>query len=91
MATDYFKNAEQCVEDTIKKVGKNIVMGIPLGLGKPNHIVNAFYQKAKKDKSIKLKILTALTLGHLKGKSLLESRFIEPFSERLFEDYPDMD
>jgi len=91
MSTNYYKNADQCVEETIKKVGKSITMGIPLALGKPNHIVNAFYRKAKKDKSIKLKIVTALTLGHIKGKSLLESRFIEPFSERLFEDYPDFE
>lgn len=91
MSTNYFSDADRCVEETIKTVGKTIVMGVPLALGKPNHIVNAFYRKAKKDKSIKLKIVTALTLGHLKGKSLLESRFIEPFSERLFEDYPDLD
>ncbi|TNF24395.1 MAG: hypothetical protein EP319_18465 [Deltaproteobacteria bacterium] len=91
MSTNYFSNADQCVEETIAKLGKKIVMGIPLALGKPNHIVNAFYRKAKKDKSISLKIVTALTLGHLKGKSLLESRFIEPFSDRLFEDYPDFD
>ena len=90
MLTDYYEEALQCVDQVIEKVGKEIVLGTPLALGKPNHILNAFYQRAKEDPSIKLKILTALTLGKPKGKSLLESRFIEPFGDRVFGNYPDI-
>ena len=80
-----------CVDNVIQKTGKKIILGIPLGLGKPNQFVNAIYQKAKKDTSLHLTILSALTLEKPKGKNLLEKRFIEPFAERIFEDYPDLD
>ena len=90
MITNSYSNSEQCVDDVIKRVGKNIVLGTPLALGKANHFVNALYRKAKKDSSIKLKILTALTLGKPEGTSLLEKRFIEPFGDRVFGDYPNL-
>jgi len=62
-----------------------------LALGKGNHVINAFYRRAKQDQSVKLNIMTALTLEKPKGKSLLEKRFLEPFVERVFGDYPDLD
>ena len=54
-----FVEAMRCVEKTIEVVGKNIVLGLPLGLGKPNQLVNAFYEKALQDKSINLRIITS--------------------------------
>jgi len=79
------------VDQVIAKVGKKIVLGAPLAAGKPNHILNAFYQKALKDPSIDLTICTALTLERPKGGSDLEQRFLGPFQERVFGDYPDLD
>ena len=89
--SQYFNEIESCLDAVIAKVGKTIRMGIPLALGKPNQFVNALYQRAKRDPSIDLTILSALTLEKPKGKSLLEKRFIEPFASRVFEDYPDLE
>ena len=61
------------------------------GAGKPNHIVNALYAKAKQDSSIHLTILTALTLSKPQGKSFLEKKFLQPFADRIFGDYPNLD
>ncbi len=86
-----YTDEHQIVEAVIQKVGKEIVLGTPLGAGKANHIVNAFYQKAVADKSINLTICTALTLQRPKGASDLEKRFLGPFEQRVFGNYPDLD
>jgi acyl-CoA hydrolase len=86
----YFSEIESCIDKVISKVGKTIKLGIPLAAGKPNQFVNALYLRAKQDPDIDLTILTALTLQKPKGKSLLEKRFMEPFAERIFGNYPDL-
>jgi acyl-CoA hydrolase len=86
-----FNNVDRCVEKTIQTVGKNIVLGLPLGLGKPNQLANAFYRKAMSDPSINLRILTALSLEKPRPKSDIEARFMVPFIERLFGDYVELD
>ena len=67
------------------------MVGTPLALGKPNHLLNALYNRAKNNPDLNLKIFTALTLDKPKGKSLLEKRFFGPMAERIFGDYPDLD
>ncbi len=74
----------------IARVGKNIVLGLPLGLGKANHVANALFARAVADYSISLCIFTGLTLEKPRGKSELERRFFEPLSRRLFDGYPDL-
>lgn len=86
-----FSDAASCVENTIKIVGKEIVLGLPLGLGKPNQLVNAFFQKAKSDPSIKLRIITALSLEKPRPKDDVEAKFLVPFVERLFGDYEELE
>jgi acyl-CoA hydrolase len=80
-----------CVDEAIQYLGKEIVLGCPLGAGKPNHLINEFYKRAKKDSSINLTILTALSLNKPTGPSDLEKRFFGPFSERVLGNYPDLD
>ena len=85
-----FSDPEAIVEDTIRDVGPNLVVGLPLGLGKANHIVNALYARAAADRSIKLTFLSALTLEKPRPSNLLERRFISPVINRLFGGYPDL-
>lgn len=87
----FMQNEEIIVDEVIARLGNTINLATPLALGKANHVINAFYRRAKADPSINLNIMTALTLECPKGKSLLEKRFLEPFVERVFGDYPDLD
>ncbi|MEA2829531.1 MAG: hypothetical protein QOF22_279 [Bradyrhizobium sp.] len=85
-----FSDPEAIAEDIIRDVGTHLVVGLPLGLGKANHIVNALYARAAADRTINLTFFSALTLEKPKTSSLLERRFITPVIERLFGGYPDL-
>ena len=85
-----FTDPEAIAEYIIRDVGTDLVVGLPLALGKANHIINALYARATADRAIKLTILSALTLEKPKPKTLLEQRFIAPVIERLFGGYPDL-
>ncbi len=85
-----FTDPEAIAEDIIRDVGTNLVVGLPLGLGKANHIVNALYARAAADRAINLTFFSALTLEKPKPSNLLERRFIAPVIERLFGGYPDL-
>ena len=85
-----FTDPEAIAEYIIRDVGTDLVVGLPLALGKANHIINALYARAAADRAIKLTILSALTLEKPKPKTLLEQRFIAPVIERLFGGYPDL-
>jgi hypothetical protein len=85
-----FSDPEAIAEDIIRDVGTNLVVGLPLGLGKANHIVNALYARAAADRAVNLTFLSALTLEKPKPANLLERRFILPVIDRLFGGYPDL-
>jgi hypothetical protein len=85
-----FSDPEAIAEDIIRDAGTDLVVGLPLGLGKANHIVNALYARAAADRTINLTIFSALTLEKPKPKNLLEQRFIAPVIDRLFGGYPDL-
>jgi len=85
-----FSDPEAIVEDIVRDVGTNLVVALPLGLGKANHIANALYARAAADRSINLTFFTALTLEKPRPSNLLERRFIGPVIERLFGGYPDL-
>ena len=85
-----FSDPEAIAEDIIRDVGTNLVVGLPLGLGKANHIVNALYARAAADRAINLTFFSALTLEKPKPTNLLERRFIAPVIDRLFGGYPDL-
>ncbi|MGH6737751.1 MAG: acetyl-CoA hydrolase/transferase C-terminal domain-containing protein, partial [Bradyrhizobium sp.] len=85
-----FTDPDAIADDIIRDVGRKLVVGLPLGLGKANHIVNALYARASADRSIDLTFFSALTLEKPKPKNLLERRFITPVIDRLFGAYPDL-
>lgn len=86
-----FSDPEAIVDDIIREVGKRLVVGLPLGLGKANHIINALFQRAVADSSINLTIFTALTLEKPTPRADLERRFIAPVIDRLFGGFPDLE
>jgi hypothetical protein len=85
-----FTDSDAIAEDIIRDVGTDLVVGLPLGLGKANHIVNALYARAAADRAINLTFFSALTLEKPRPKNLLERRFIAPVIDRLFGGYPDL-
>jgi acyl-CoA hydrolase len=86
----FHTDVDACVDAILAQIGKKVVLGLPLGLGKANHIANALYRRAEADPSIHLSIFTALTLEkHPHGPALLQ-RFVGPIIERLFGAYPDL-
>lgn len=82
---------ESTVDHVFDNIHGNIVLGIPLGIGKPNHFVNALYRRVKANPARKLKIITALSLEKPVGKTELEQNFLAPLVERVFADYPDLE
>ena len=85
-----FSDPDALAENIIRDVGTTLVVGLPLGLGKANHIVNALYARAAADRAIDLTFFSALTLEMPKPANLLERRFITPVIDRLFGGYPDL-
>ena len=79
-----FDDVAECVENTLSRVGSHIVLALPLGVGKPNPLVNEFYRRARRDPALTLTIFTALSLRAPQWKGELERRFLEPMVARLF-------
>ncbi len=87
-ALEHFADADRLTDTILGRVGKNIVLALPLGLGKANHVANSVFNRAAGDASITLRIFTALTLEKPRAKQELERRFLDPVSARLFDGYP---
>jgi hypothetical protein len=86
-----FTDPKLIADAIIAAVGPNIVLGLPLGLGKANHIANALFQRAVEDPSLNLRIFTALTLEKPSFKTDFEQRLLGPVIERIFGAYPALD
>jgi acyl-CoA hydrolase len=81
----------RCVERILAHASGNLRLGAPLGLGKPNVLINALYAHAEQHPDFRLTLFTALSLERPHPKTDLERRFLEPFLERHFgADYPDL-
>jgi acyl-CoA hydrolase len=86
-----FDDSEALVDAILARVGRHIVAGLPLGLGKPNHVVNALYRRACREPDIQLTLFTALTLEAPPRGSGLQARFLDPLRERFFGGYPPLE
>jgi acyl-CoA hydrolase len=82
---------EQAVDHVLAELPAHVHMGMPLGLGKPNRFANALYARIKSLPDRQLTVYTALCLGRPDGGDGLQARFLEPFLERVFDDYPELD
>lgn len=90
--TNYFDNLQAATDYIFKNVKKNIHFATPLGLGKPNQLLNLIYRKVKSDPSYNLKISTALSLEIPHPKTDLEKSFSGSYLEKHFgADYPELD
>lgn len=85
-----FDEAIKCAEAIIDAVGRDISLAIPVGIGKPNLLVNALYRLVEADRTLKLRIFTGLSLMRPSVGHELEKRFVEPLLERLFGSYPEL-
>ena len=59
------------LERILERCPKHIVAAIPLGLGKPNRLLNAIYDVVRRDPSRSLKLFTALSLARPQPKPCL--------------------
>ncbi len=84
-------DVEAVVDAIIGRLGPRIVLGLPLGLGKPVELSNALYRRAAGDARLQLKILTALSLARPAPASEIEKAFMAPFVRRVFADVPELD
>jgi acyl-CoA hydrolase len=82
---------EQAVDHVLAQLPEHIHLGMPLGLGKPNRFVNALFDRIRQLPDRRLTIYTGLSLGRPTSGEGLQNRFIEPFLERVFSDYPELD
>ncbi len=85
----HFQSADELVDALIASVGKTIVLGLPIGIGKAIHVANALYRRAVEDRSLSLKIFTGLTLEKPRFKGGLEERLAGPVAQRLYGSWPE--
>jgi acyl-CoA hydrolase len=86
-----FNDADLVADRIVEALDGQIVLGLPLGLGKAGRIANALYRRAAADRSVLLAIYTALTLEPPVPRADLERRFLEPIVERLYGRYERLD
>ena len=82
---------ECAVDDVLARLPPHIHLGLPLGLGKANRFVNALYQRIRQLPERHLTIYTALSLGRPALGEGLQRQFLEPFIDRVFGDYIELD
>ncbi|HET9864710.1 MAG TPA: acetyl-CoA hydrolase/transferase C-terminal domain-containing protein [Steroidobacteraceae bacterium] len=86
-----FDDVGEIVEEALRRVGRRVVLALPLGIGKPNLIANEFFRRARADRGLDLTIFTALSFRKPRGGSDLERRFIDPLAARVFGNYPELE
>lgn len=89
--TAVLADVDAAVAAIVERAGPHLVLGLPLGLGKPIALVNALYRRAQADPALTLKIFSALTLEKPRGASAVERAFLEPFVQRVYGDCPELD
>lgn len=87
--TKILHRISEATDFIFEKIGSDLRLAAPLGLGKPNQLLNDIYDRVVKDRSKKLKIYTALSLTIPQTSEDLGKRFLGPFAKRHWgKDYP---
>ena len=80
---------EEAVDFMLTRIDGPVRVGAPLGIGKPNRLLNALWARFEVNPSRRLELYTALSLDPPHGGKDLEGRFLGPFVERHFgADFP---
>jgi acyl-CoA hydrolase len=82
---------DRAVDEVLERLPAHIHMGMPLGLGKANRFANALYARLQQLPERQLTIYTALALGRPLLGDGLQKRLLEPFVERIYGDYLELD
>ena len=82
-APNQVTDVSEAVDYLIEHIGTDLVVGTPLGIGKPIRLLDDLYERAKGDSSIRLHFLTALTLAAPSPGSELERRLLDPVMDRV--------
>ena len=86
--TTVCNSAEATARTIVEQIGKTVVLGLPIGIGKATQVADALFAMAEQDSSLSLTIFTGLTLEPPQGRSELENRFLKPLVERLYANWP---
>lgn len=90
-ATQRLDDINDAADLILERLGSRIVAATPLALGKPVPLLNALYARVKHQPSVRLDIVTALSLAVPRAGPGLERRFLEPFARRVFDGVPTLD
>ena len=86
---NYFNSLDAAVDFLLVQIEGPLRVGAPLGIGKPNRLLNALYARVEHDPARALHLYTALSLDPPAAGKGLEARFLGAFVQRHFgDDYP---
>lgn len=89
--TKAFSKISDATDFIFSELKSDLRLATPLGLGKPNLLLNSITEKALQNPTSKLKIYTALSLGAPQPKEKIAQLFLKPFAKRQWgEDYPQL-
>ncbi|GLQ45629.1 acetyl-CoA hydrolase [Dyella lipolytica] len=79
-----FTDTDACAQLIVERLGADLRVAAPLGLGKPHGLLNALYGLMQADTWRSMTLYTALSLTRPQPKPGLEARFLDPFLKRHF-------
>lgn len=82
-----FAEVNELVDRILEQVDGDIVLALPLGLGKPVALVDALYRRIAEQQQRSLTILTALSLERPVEHDPIPARLLNPVFDRLYANY----
>ena len=82
--THRYTQTDDCGNHIADRLGSNLRIAAPLGLGKPHGLLNVLYRLTAEDHTRTMRLYTALSLTRPQPEPGLEARLLVPFLERHF-------